>query len=815
MAVSIQDIKNWLAANPLADDLTIAAAMNQYGVTPAQMAQATGLSAADVQARYNAALELKSARPTPTTPTPQQTPPPAPVQTTPPPAPVQTQSQFSPEQIQAAKNFFATNPSADQIYATASQLGLTTPQLAQIWAESTGGSYDDGLNAIQGYLSSTGKTLSGTPAPTTPAPTTPPAPATRTPQATTPPPAPTPAPVQTKSQFSPDQIKAAKDFFATNPSADQIYAAANNLGLTTPQLAQIWAESTGGNYNDGMNAIQGYLSSTGKTLSGTPAPTTPPVRPTPQPPAPPVKTGSTVPTTTTPQATTPAPVTPPPPAAQPVTNAAIQNWLQQNPTATDAQIAAAMNQYNVSPAQMAAATGTDLATVQQRYNAASPTGQFFTTTPATNTTGTGTTSLTGPASTGTSGGGGNVLSGLVPSQQQQSQQSIAPYAQPYVGSMLGATMGQLFNTDQSGNITSLRGYTPYSYNPADYYAAFTPLQQNVMNSAANMQQPGQYNAATNLSSTAGLQALNAALAAQNYGAQAAGAGQQYAQQATNPYAIGAYMNPYMQNVVDVQSNEARRQAAISAQAQQAQAAQAGAFGGARDIIQRQQNDEALQRTLANIQATGSQNAYNQALQNMQFGASLGLQGLQGGLQGLSGAQTGFSNAGQQATNLSNIGTAQNTTNLANLGFMNTVGQQQQQQQQNIINQAVQNYQTAQQYPYMQLGFMQNMMQGLPVQTTSQQTYAAPPNKLAQLAGAGTGLYALGQMLGGTAGLSGALSSLGDTASSAFNTLGNAASSGFNTLTSALGFGAEGGTTDDIMERGSKPSGLAALAISKM
>ena len=55
MAVTNQEIQSWLAANPMADDLTIAAAMNQYGVTPAQMAQATGLNVADVQARYNAA----------------------------------------------------------------------------------------------------------------------------------------------------------------------------------------------------------------------------------------------------------------------------------------------------------------------------------------------------------------------------------------------------------------------------------------------------------------------------------------------------------------------------------------------------------------------------------------------------------------------------------------------------------------------------------------------------------------------------------------------------------------------------------------
>ena len=71
-----------------------------------------------------------------------------------------------------------------------------------------------------------------------------------------------------------------------------------------------------------------------------------------------------------------------------------------------------------------------------------------------------------------------------------------------------------------------------------------------------------------------------------YGAQAARAGEQYARQATNPYAMQSYMSPYMQNVVDVQTQAAKRQADIAAQTQQAQAARSGAFGGGRDAVMR-------------------------------------------------------------------------------------------------------------------------------------------------------------------------------------------------------------------------------------
>ena len=136
-----------------------------------------------------------------------------------------------------------------------------------------------------------------------------------------------------------------------------------------------------------------------------------------------------------------------------------------------------------------------------------------------------------------------------------------------------------------------------------------------------------------------------------------GAGAQYAQQATDPSSVQAYMSPYMQNVVDVQSQEARRNADIQRQATQSQATQQGAFGGSRSAIMQAEADRNLATQLGRIQAEGSQNAFQNAQQSQQFGANLGLQGLQAGYQGLNtglsgtaqgmqGAQTGIS--GQQA-----------------------------------------------------------------------------------------------------------------------------------------------------------------------
>lgn len=54
MAVSTQEIQNYLAANPGLTDAQIVAAMNQYSVTPEQMAQATGVPLSEVTSRYEA-----------------------------------------------------------------------------------------------------------------------------------------------------------------------------------------------------------------------------------------------------------------------------------------------------------------------------------------------------------------------------------------------------------------------------------------------------------------------------------------------------------------------------------------------------------------------------------------------------------------------------------------------------------------------------------------------------------------------------------------------------------------------------------------
>jgi hypothetical protein len=360
------------------------------------------------------------------------------------------------------------------------------------------------------------------------------------------------------------------------------------------------------------------------------------------------------------------------------------------------------------------------------------------------------------------GGGGG---GGQPTQTTSYQTNIPEYAKPYVETMLGATQKQLFQgtpTEDGGfNITGFQPYRAYggtydeqgnqlSYDPGKAVAGFQPLQQQAQTGIANMQTPEQYGQAIGLTGQGIMGQLGTAgqgVGLAGLGYEAAGAGNRYAQQATNPAAMQAYMSPYMQNVVDVQQREAQRQADIAGTQRNAQAVRAGAFGGSRQAITDAEAARNLALQKGDIQATGLQSAFQQAQQAQQYGAGLGLQGLQAGMAGVGAGigaqQAGYGQAMQGAGQLAGLGAQQLASQQGIYNLQNTIGAQQQALEQQKINQAMQDYANAQQYPLMQLGTMSNMLRGLPMQAQTTQQYAAAPNALTQAigaAGAGASLY---------------------------------------------------------------------------
>jgi hypothetical protein len=308
------------------------------------------------------------------------------------------------------------------------------------------------------------------------------------------------------------------------------------------------------------------------------------------------------------------------------------------------------------------------------------------------------------------------------SQITQSQTTIPDYARPFVENLLG--QAQSF-TDPYQN--------PYQQYMGQRQAQFSPLQQLSYDNAQLMQTAPQLQDATAMAGMAGLGALNTQYTFNPADFNKAFSG------ATTRDAQGnvtgnSMMNPYMENVVGRQQADAERQAAIAGQSMDAQAARAGAFGGSGNLLSRNQANAALARQKGDIQAQGLNTAYNQAMgqyntqnqlnaQQQQFGAGLGLQGLQ--------------TANQAATNLANIGQTQYGQNMGILGMQNQFGGQQQQQQQNILNNQYQDFLNYQNAPYKQMGFMSDILRGLPLTQQASTMYQTPPSMGSQLIGAGS------------------------------------------------------------------------------
>ncbi len=140
-----------------------------------------------------------------------------------------------------------------------------------------------------------------------------------------------------------------------------------------------------------------------------------------------------------------------------------------------------------------------------------------------------------------------------------------------------------------------------------------------------------------------------------------------------------------------------------------------------------------------MQNAGNMAQYGQAAQQLgaqdrQFGAGLGLQNL----------QTGISAAGQ----LGQLGGQQFQQDQGALQTQNTLGVQQQQQMQNILTQQYNDFLNQQKYPYQQLGYMSDMLRGLPMANTSSQIYGQPQSATSQLAGLAATAYGASKLAKG-------------------------------------------------------------------
>jgi hypothetical protein len=291
-------------------------------------------------------------------------------------------------------------------------------------------------------------------------------------------------------------------------------------------------------------------------------------------------------------------------------------------------------------------------------------------------------------------GGGGSPAPPAPGPHTVTQSTIPEYARPYVERMLGKT--------------EALSQTPYQAYGGERIAGFTPMQQQAFQGVTNLQPAQQLGVGTQLAGLSGLQGLNA--------------GQQYAQQATSPGSMQAYMSPFTNLALEPQLREAARRSALEGQTQQAQAVRAGAFGGSRQGLIEAERQRNLGQLQSDIYGRGMQTAFEQARQAQQFGADLGLRGAGLGVQAAGTlGQLGQTQFGQQKDVIQGQLSA---------------GAQQQALEQQRLGQAYQDFQNQRQYPYQQLAFMSDMLRGLPLAQYSQTMYQPPPSMLGQVAGAG-------------------------------------------------------------------------------
>lgn len=309
---------------------------------------------------------------------------------------------------------------------------------------------------------------------------------------------------------------------------------------------------------------------------------------------------------------------------------------------------------------------------------------------------------------------------------------------------------------QAAALTNIQ-QNPYQQYTGDRVAGFSGLQQKAMQDAYNMAP----SAATQLAQAgAGAAAANALNA--QYDPTQVNVNQLQTGSFTQPGAAGAYMSPYMQNVVDIEKREAQRAADIAATGRGAQAVKAGAFGGSRQAVMDAEAQRNLAMQMGDIQAKGSQSAYDRAMQQFNAEQQLGLTAQQANQQagleaqklveqsrqygagfGMQGLQTALTGAGQ----LANIGQQQFGQARDINQLQAQYGAQQQAMQQQGLETAYQDFLNQQRYPYQQLEFMNSILRGTPMGTV-QSMYQPPASAISQLAGLGTAAYGISKMAKG-------------------------------------------------------------------
>lgn len=178
---------------------------------------------------------------------------------------------------------------------------------------------------------------------------------------------------------------------------------------------------------------------------------------------------------------------------------------------------------------------------------------------------------------------------------------------------------------------------------------------------------------------------------------------------TNPGIAQQYMNPYLQQSLDPQLAEIRRQSDINRLGYTGKLTRAGAYGGSRQAIMDSENNRNLATQLAATTGQGYNTAYDKAATQFNTEQGFGLQA-----QGANN-QYGLAALGKQAE----LGGVQR--GIEGEGIAADYGQ----------------FKEERDFPYKQVQYQQSLLQGMPLAT---QSYSyQQPSTLANIGGAAGGI----------------------------------------------------------------------------
>jgi hypothetical protein len=241
------------------------------------------------------------------------------------------------------------------------------------------------------------------------------------------------------------------------------------------------------------------------------------------------------------------------------------------------------------------------------------------------------------------------------------------------------------------------GDTPYTAYTGNRVAEFTPDMLTAMERMRNQGVAGEIDQASGLASLAGQRASDYGMFQQG---------------------VQQYMNPYMQNVVDVERRKAQETADRQSAILSGQAAKQGAFGGSGAALQQRGLTRDTAQQLADIQALGLDRAYRSASDQYNTGITnmLSASGQLGGL--------GTTRFGQETDLIKNLGTS---------------GDIQRQREQALLDEQYRAFTEAQDDPAKKLALQKSLTSGLEYDTsTEKETVIDPGKKVEQVVGSAAG-----------------------------------------------------------------------------